>query len=134
MIINHGSWRLDRGRIHFHAHSMAVAWRYQFLVTWAFPQSSTKHDHWLLSERAREVVESIRQYFCNLTLEVTSYHFCWILFNTRESVKSCPTFKGRRWQQSMKTRGVGVTGDHLRGCLPHYQPIYQQLIVNWFGY
>lgn len=55
--------------------------------------------------------------FSNLILEVTSHHFCPILFIRRESI-SLATLGDKRWHRDRNASRQGSSGA-LRDCLPY---------------
>lgn len=55
----------------------------QFLAPWTSPQESSQHSGWLPSEPTSKWEKEERwkpEPFCNPVLEVTSHHFCCVLF------------------------------------------------------
>ena len=110
-----GSSRLDEGRGHFWAHSCS-SWRPPFPAgIWSEPPpvpcrvglSMVQPTTWqpLPSEWARQNKQNRRGVFCNLILELTSYHFCCYLLCKKRVTICTPMFtaawltKPKRWRQ-----------------------------------
>lgn len=55
------------------------------------------------------------QPFCDLTLEMTSHHFCYILFIRSKSL-SLAHVQGERIIDEHHQQNLGIPRDHLRGC------------------
>lgn len=64
--------------------------------------------------------------FYNLILEVSSYHFCYILFIKSEWISSIHT-QGKRVTPEYKYQKAGITEGHLRGCLPKWDIPVEEL-------
>ena len=70
---------------------LAVCWLEvlpQFLAIWVFPEASSQHSSCLPSETAskRRHEKWKPEFLCHWILEVTSYHFCHILFIRNDSL------------------------------------------------
>lgn len=72
----------------------------QFLVTWASPYSSSRQTRWIPLEETRKRTKESQQErshaLCNPIWELTSDHFCWIVFIRSESLGAAH-FKRMGW-------------------------------------
>lgn len=93
---------------------LAVGWRPLFFATCAFPFGSSLHGSWLHPDWEREGSPSRKsQYFCDLTSEVRSDHFCCSLLFTIE-FKSSPHSRGGDYTRAWRAEGRNHWGPSSR--------------------